>query len=336
LILSAPRLAIDSSSKAAETAEKPPNTTKTAEAEKLLSSSTKPNRKPPVFRYVILYVVLVILLLILSVLLLVGLVFRYLVDLSPRSARSFPWDITSTDSYYIEYSLSRLLTIASWMATVSILMPGFIMAILSYVIAKKWHAASLNTSKSFSGTPTLMQLAILVKVIGAGGIGSLWKFLGYQYTSSKKHPTPPLLKASAHVLAVALLIGWVVTATDTWLHAASSTVLLATSKAAAPGEEKSYGRGLSAECLKLMGFYLNGPRAGATVGPCNVYGAGNGGAQLLNSEQSMTAVLNISSNNTVVLRYGSWGEPCACILWYREERRRTTRDIYRRHQPLQP
>lgn len=65
------------------------------------------------------------------------------------------------------------------------LMPGFIMAILSYVIAKKWHAASLNTSKSFSETPTLMQLAILVKVIGAGGIGFLWKFLGYQYTSSK-------------------------------------------------------------------------------------------------------------------------------------------------------
>jgi hypothetical protein len=23
-----------------------------------------------------------------------------------------------------------------------------------------------------------------------------------------------------------------------------------------------------------------------------------------------------------LLRYGSWGEPCACILWYREERRR--------------
>lgn len=126
------------------------------------------------------------------------------------------------------------------------LMPGFIMAILSYVIAKKWHAVSLNTSKSFSGTPTLMQLVILVKVIGAGGIGSLWKFLGYQYTSSKKHPTPPLLKTSAHVLAVALLIGWVVTATDTWLHVASSTVLLTTSKAAAAGEEKSYGRGLSA------------------------------------------------------------------------------------------
>jgi len=36
-----------------------------------------------------------------------------------------------------------------------------------------------------------------------------------------------------------------------------------------------------------------------------------------------------------VLRYGSWGEPCACILWYREERRRKTRDIYRRHRPLQ-
>jgi len=117
----------------------------------------------------------------------------------------------------------------------------------------------------------------------------------------QKHPTPPLLKTSAHVLAVALLIGWVVTATDTWLHVASSTVLLTTSKAAAAGEEKFYGRGLSAECLKLMGFYLNDPRAGATVGPCNVYGAGNGGAQLLNSEQSMTAVLNISSNNTAAL-----------------------------------
>jgi len=37
----------------------------------------------------------------------------------------------------------------------------------------------------------------------------------------------------------------------------------------------------------------------------------------------------------LLLRYGSWGEPCACILWYREERRRKTRDIYRRHQPLQ-
>ena len=36
-----------------------------------------------------------------------------------------------------------------------------------------------------------------------------------------------------------------------------------------------------------------------------------------------------------LLQYGSWGEPCACILWYREERRRKTRDIYRRHQPLQ-
>jgi hypothetical protein len=30
------------------------------------------------------------------------------------------------------------------------------------------------------------------------------------------------------------------------------------------------------------------------------------------------------------------GENRVCILWYREERRRKTRDIYRRHQPLQP
>jgi len=36
-----------------------------------------------------------------------------------------------------------------------------------------------------------------------------------------------------------------------------------------------------------------------------------------------------------LLRYGSWGEPCACILWYREERRRKTRDIWMRHQPPQ-
>jgi hypothetical protein len=37
-----------------------------------------------------------------------------------------------------------------------------------------------------------------------------------------------------------------------------------------------------------------------------------------------------------VLRYRCWGEPCACILCYREERRRKARDIYRRYQPLQP
>ena len=30
------------------------------------------------------------------------------------------------------------------------------------------------------------------------------------------------------------------------------------------------------------------------------------------------------------------GENRVCVLWYREERRRKTRDIYRRHQPLQP
>ena len=45
--------------------------------------------------------------------------------------------------------------------------------------------------------------------------------------------------------------------------------------------------------------------------------------------------LNFSSItiSTILLRYGSWGEPCACILWYREERRRKTRDIWTRRQP---
>ena len=36
-----------------------------------------------------------------------------------------------------------------------------------------------------------------------------------------------------------------------------------------------------------------------------------------------------------LLRYGCWGEPCACILWYRETREGERLEIYRRHQPLQ-
>lgn len=45
--------------------------------------------------------------------------------------------ISTSSEYLIDYDLSVILTISSWAATVAILLPGFMMATYSYIVARQ-------------------------------------------------------------------------------------------------------------------------------------------------------------------------------------------------------
>jgi hypothetical protein len=60
---------------------------------------------------------------------------------------------------------------------------------------------------------------------------------------------PSFLKTAGVLLATALLLGWGITAADTWVHVSSSTVPVTVRSAVSSGDVASYGRQLGSWCL---------------------------------------------------------------------------------------
>jgi hypothetical protein len=82
-----------------------------------------------------------------------------------------------SSAFLLDFSATRLLTVASWTSTVSSLMPSFAMLLFSYPVSRTILNASKERTTDNLLTP--YQLSMLLGVL-SGSIGSLWSWLKYR------------------------------------------------------------------------------------------------------------------------------------------------------------
>jgi hypothetical protein len=107
---------------------------------------------------------------------LLGLIFYYRVvpnnSLSSTKLQLPQGSDASNDSFYlVDFSATKLTTVASWTSSVASLLPGFVMTLLSYPASSRILKASKDESAASLMTP--FQLCLFVSLL-KGGIGSLW------------------------------------------------------------------------------------------------------------------------------------------------------------------
>jgi hypothetical protein len=79
-------------------------------------------------------------------------------------------------AYLVNYSATKLITVASWTSSVAPLLPTFVMILLSYPAASKIREASLQNRPS--SLPTAYQLGLYLRNLN-GSIESLWDWHRY-------------------------------------------------------------------------------------------------------------------------------------------------------------
>ncbi len=118
---------------------------------------------------------------------LLGLILYYNVQqpLTVSDTLSFAQAAESDDTaFYVDFSATRLITVASWTSSVAPVLPTFFMSLLSYSTAQSIMRASADGR--YSKLPTPYQLSLLLSILGAE-IGSLWQYTRYRRWRRRDH-----------------------------------------------------------------------------------------------------------------------------------------------------
>lgn len=140
-----------------------------------------------------------------------GLVYGYLVSEDPLTSDDYdvfgqrPEPYDQAAYYYIDYSATRLITVSSWTSTVTSFTSTFVMALVSYPLAKSYQ------NKSEAGTtdelPTTYQFRLIIGLLG-GSLGSLWSWLDYSFWKKRTRQTK-LLWVTATALLTSVFLRYV-------------------------------------------------------------------------------------------------------------------------------
>ena len=123
---------------------------------------------------------------------LLGLVFAY--QVTPNS---------DSGIYLVDFSATRLITIASWTSSVAPFLPGFVMTLLSFPAAR--HLQRSSEWGRTASLPTPYQLNLYLQLL-YGGIGALWQWTKYIFWRQRETQVPVVIRL-AMGLTVATLIG---------------------------------------------------------------------------------------------------------------------------------
>ncbi|KAI4230201.1 MAG: hypothetical protein LQ349_006286 [Xanthoria aureola] len=149
-------------------------------------------------------------------------------------------------AYYVDYSATTLVYIASLSSTVATLLLSAAMVLLSYFLASKFAKQSDNGEHH--QLPSPYQLELLIRIID-GRLMALWSYLLYLFGSKQKRirVMPVLLQASALMIALVILVG-LINLADLWLHLGTKSVQYLAMRPSSP-YGFTPGRGLSPSCL---------------------------------------------------------------------------------------
>ena len=121
--------------------------------------------------------------------LLLYLVFKFRVrrgDLSPNL--QLLSDADDTNVYFVNYSATRLTTIASWASNVATILPGFVLTMSSYHLANIYLAQSKKAENCVIGArslPTPYQLGLLLDMLD-GKITAVWNVMNYYFWKKRE------------------------------------------------------------------------------------------------------------------------------------------------------
>ncbi|KAH8658786.1 hypothetical protein BGZ60DRAFT_127140 [Tricladium varicosporioides] len=188
-----------------------------------------------------------------------------------------------SSAFLVDFSASRLLTVASWTSTVSALLPSFAMLLYSYPVSR----SILNASKdrNVENLPTPYQLSLLLGVL-SGSVGSLWSWLKYRGWTQRDR-VPDVAKGSIMWLLSVSALGYLIIIADTWLHVTTSTELILQALPT-PHSVSTFGRGFySSNCGNQESY------------PCSVT-TGSHGTGLIYGPEGFKTLANTSSQNRVL------------------------------------
>lgn len=137
---------------------------------------------------------------------LLGLVFRHRVTQTsnvPRTLALPGTNSVSDGAYLVDFSATRLITLASLTSSIAPLLPVFVMTLTSFPAAKRILQSSRRGGAG--SLPTPYQLNLFLGFL-AGGAGSLWNFFTY-LAWRRRERVVGVVKISGLVLGTATLLG---------------------------------------------------------------------------------------------------------------------------------
>ena len=107
--------------------------------------------------------------------------------------------------FYVNFSATRLTTVASWASTVALILPGSIMSLY-------WHRiASFMQRNAQTGNimamPTPYQYSLLL-ALRTGGLPSLWEWFKHRFFRRRQRGNPLLLDAG-RILTLVIFLGYI-------------------------------------------------------------------------------------------------------------------------------
>ncbi|PMD22228.1 hypothetical protein NA56DRAFT_702582 [Hyaloscypha hepaticicola] len=189
-----------------------------------------------------------------------------------------------SSAFLVDFSATRLLTVASWTSTLTSLLPSFAMLLVSFPVA--YSIMNASKDKSTDDLPTPYQLSMLLGVL-SGSIASLWNWFKYR-SWEKRERVNGITKRSITWLVIVSVLGYLIVIADTWLHATTSTIQLLQALPS-PSSVSAYGRGFySSDCVSITGYT-----------PCSV-GISEKGPVYIQSTEAFKTFANVSSQNLVL------------------------------------
>lgn len=153
---------------------------------------------------------------------------------------------TGSPAFFVDFSATKLATIASWASSVATLIPSFVMTLYSYQLANDFlHAQEANPSQ----LPSPYQLGLLMKSLD-GRVTSFYYFISYIFWKSRDGASR-MIKSAFTLLAAAMILSYSIWAVDTWLHVTTKTVAISALSTVSQPSEK-FGFKLPDGCV---GFY---------------------------------------------------------------------------------
>ena len=151
--------------------------------------------------------------------------------------------------YYVRYSPTRLIRVASWSSSTVFTLMGSFMTLLSTFIAAEIIRSS--TTPLLHMLPTPRQLALLVDLLD-GKRGALWQWFQDLFRrKSKKTRNIWMVEISAAIQIFAICLSCAIIGADTWLHVSTESVSMPYFQIIAPsegGHQYWFGEGLTEMC----------------------------------------------------------------------------------------
>ena len=140
---------------------------------------------------------------------LLGIIYAFRV-VQPEADLPYPGPSDGVDidpsAYLVNYSATRLITIASWTSSVAPLLPGFVMTLISFPAAR--HFLRTSQAGQEHDLPTPYQLGLYLQIL-TGGVGSLWPWIKYRCWSKRERQASVVTLLVLH-LSCATMVGLVI------------------------------------------------------------------------------------------------------------------------------